>query len=440
MPCDAPQPAPVAWLRQVSPYFRRHRGRTFVVYVDGGAMLGEGFTNLVRDLVLLAAVGIRLVLVFGARPQIEARLRDAGVEQRVVRGLRASDAATMNHVREVVGGLRLQIESAFSFGSRGGPVSGAAGRVASGNFVRARPAGIVDGIDLMFTGEVRSIDRAAINACLDREEIVLIPPIGYASSGELFNLRAKDLAAAVASSVDAAKLIFMTDREGIEEPDGTFRGHLTVREAETLAGRFAADSVERDLLQSSVAACRAGVERVHLIDRERDGAILTELFTRDGIGTLVTNAPFDQIRAAQVADVAGIVDLIRPLETEGLLVPRTESQIEQDVGRFLVVERENTVVACGALYPVADSDCAEIACIAVHGDYRGSEFGELLVSELETRARRQGITQTFVLTTRASHWFAERGYEAGAVADLPPARREGYNAARNSAVLFKQLA
>ncbi|MCA8967249.1 MAG: amino-acid N-acetyltransferase, partial [Planctomycetes bacterium] len=344
----------VAWLRQVSPYFRRHRRKTFVVYVDGRAVDDAGFHNLVRDLVLVASVGVRLVVAFGARPQIERRLAERGISPRVVGELRVSDAATMHHVGEVVGALRLRIEAEFCFGTRGAGFGGEVAKVAGGSFVVARPAGIIEGVDLMFTGTVRSIDRDGLEARLERGEIVLLPPIGYSPTGELFNLKAKDLAAAVASELGAAKLILVTGQDGIHDDAGSLCRQLTVRQARELRERKPRGDEAHDLLDTGIRACQLGVERVHVISHAVDGAVLRELFTRDGIGTMLSSAPFDQLRAAKVEDVGGILELVRPLEEQGILVKRSREKLENEIDHFVVMVREGTVIACGALYSYAD--------------------------------------------------------------------------------------
>ena len=431
----------VAWLRQVSPYFQRHRGQTFVVYFGGEAVAASGFTDLIRDLLLLAAVGVRLVVVFGARPQIERRLAARGIAPRVVGDLRVSDAETMAEVREVVGAMRLEIEAAFSFGSRGGPLTGAGCRIASGNFVLARPAGIIEGVDLMFTGLVRSVDARAIAARLEAGDIVLLAPLGYSPTGELFNLKAKDLAATVAAEIGASKLVMLTERDGIAAEQGGIARQLTLREARALRDTTRARRHDDfEALDTGIAACEGGVERVHIVSRLVDGVLLRELFTRDGIGTLLSGAPFDELREARVDDVGGILQLVQPLEARGLLVKRSREKLETEIDHFVVMVRENTVVACGALYPYPEQRTAEIACIAVHPDYRGGQFGDLLLDALERRARGQGLDSVFVLTTQATQWFNERGFTAGALDALPVAKRELYNYQRNSAVLRKALA
>ena len=431
--------AVVAWLRQVSPYFHQHRGKTFVVYFGGEAVADVGFRNLIRDLLLMAAVGIRLVVVFGARPQIEQRLAAHGIAPRVVGALRVSDAPTMQQVREVVGAMRLDIEAAFSFGSRGGPLSAASCRIASGNFVLARPAGIIEGVDLLFTGLVRTVDRKAIAARLDQGEIVLLAPLGYSPTGELFNLKAKDLAATVAADINAAKLILLTERDGIIGENGELVRQLTLHQAQRLRETKREDLIDFEPLDTGIAACERGVERAHIVSRLVDGALLRELFTRDGIGTMLSGAPFDQLREARVEDVGGILELVQPLENRGLLVKRSREKLETEIDHFVVMVRESTVVACGALYPYGDSGMGEIACIAVHADYRGGQFGDVLLDALERRARATNLKSVFVLTTQATQWFNERGFNPSAIESLPMAKRELYNYQRNSAVLIKTL-
>lgn len=432
--------AVVAWLREVSPYFHKHRRKTFVVYFGGEAVADAAFAKQVRDLLLLAAVGVRLVVVFGARPQIELRLAARGISPRVVGELRVSDRQTMDEVREVVGAMRLDVESAFSFGSRGGPLAAAGSKVASGNFVLARPAGIIDGVDLAYTGLVRSVDRAAIEARLDHGEIVLLAPLGYSPTGELYNLEAKDLAATVASELNAAKLILLGEQDGLSDAAGRLCRQLTVRQARALRESGQPDALQRELLDCAIRACQLGVERVHVISRHIDGALLRELFTRDGIGTMLSSAPFDHLRQAKVEDVGGILELVQPLEEQGILVKRSREKLESEIDHFVVMIRESTVVACGALYPYPEQSTGEIACVAVHPEYRGGQFGDVLLEELERLARERGLRSLFVLSTQATQWFSERGFAPATLGDLPVTRRELYNYQRNSAVLVKALA
>ncbi len=301
------------------------------------------------------------------------------------------------------------------------------------------PAGIIDGVDLGFTGLVRSVDRGAIESRLNHGEIVLLAPLGYSPTGDLFNLRAADLAAAVAGQIESAKLVLIAGTEGITSADGKLHRQLTVREAVDLQETKSDTDEEYGLLDTAVNACQSGVERVHIVSRFVDGAILRELFTRDGIGTLISSAPFDHLRQAVVEDVGGILELIQPLAARGVLVKRSREQLEAEIDHFVVMVRESTVVACGALYPYEGQPTGEVACIAVHPDYRGGQFGDVLLEELERRAQDMGISTLFVLTTQAVQWFSERGFDNGTMKSLPVEKRKLYNYQRNSAVLVKFL-
>lgn len=428
----------VSWLRQVTPYFRRHRGQTMVVYLADVAVGDAGFLNRVRDLSLLSAVGVKLIVVYGARQQIQQRLDSAGIKPPQIGAARVTDADSMTIVREVVGALRFELEAAFSFGLDN-TLSGGGHTVASGNYVTAKPAGVVDGVDLKFTGHVRSINRSLIENRLDEGAIVLVPPLGYSPTGELFNLKANELAAAIASELAAAKLIMISATDGIHDSADEVQGQMTLREAHDLLHGDTLEPAVRELLTTAVAACQHGVARVHLLGKSDDGAILRELFTRDGVGTLLSSQPFDQLRQAHADDAAGIVDLVAPLEADGILVKRSREKLENEIEHFVVMVREDTVVACGALYPFSNEHSGEIACIAVHPDYRGSEFGDLLLNALEQRAGALNFEQVFVLTTQAAQWFSERGFQAAELAALPVERQRLYNFQRNSKVMLKSL-
>jgi len=429
----------VAWLREVSPYFQNHRGKTFVVYLTTEVIHDEIPSSIISDLVILAHVGVRLIVVFDASEQIATRLAEKGIRQREVVGFTVSDQATIATVTEVVGTMRLEIESAFSLKSSGGPFAGAANKIASGNFVIAKPAGIINGVDLAFTGRVRSIDEAAIAARLDAGEIVLLAPVGYSPTGDIFNLRSQELAIAVAVKSSSSKLILLGTEEGIHAGNGDLIRQLTLHEAQELRANRGTQPAESELLDIGIEACGAGIDRVHIVGRDVDGAILRELFTRDGVGSMISSAPFDRLRGATLDDVGGILELVRPLEAKGVLVFRSRQTIETEIARFIVIIREDTVVACGSFHPYPPQMAGEIACIAVHPDYRGGQFGDMLLRELQKRAKKAGIETVFVLTTQASQWFGERGFEVSSLDALPVERLQLYNYQRNSMVLVKNI-
>ena len=432
----------VAGFRASSPFIHAHRGRTFVVSVGGEALSTGTAAGLVHDLGLLAGLGIGVVLVPGARPQIEQRLAERGAAINTVNGLRVTDAEALACVRDAVGSVRLELEALFSMSLANSPMAGLRLAVASGNFVTARPLGVRDGVDYQHTGEVRRIDSRAIRQRLDDGAVVLVSPLGVSPTGEAFNLYGEDVAVAVARGLQADKLVFLHEGEGLVDADGRSIGELTLEAARAWldAPPVRHEAAVIAQLGRAVAACRGGVARVHLLPRAIDGAILGELFSRDGVGTLITPRAFEPLRAARAEDINGILALIGPLEADGTLVARSRERLETAIGDFIVLEREGTVVACAALHGIAGTRAAEIACLVVHPDYRGSERGLRLLRRLEDDARAAGYGQLFVLTTRTAHWFREQGFAPTPIEALPAARQAFYNLARGSQVLAKALA
>ncbi len=439
MKAATPHPAPefVRWFRSVAPYVDAFRGRTFVVAFGGEAVADGKFVELTHDFALLASLGIRLVLVHGARPQIEARMRERGAQDRYVQGLRVTDELALQCVKEAVGRMRLEIEALLSTES---PGAGARIRVAGGNFVTARPVGVIDGVDLLHTGQVRRVDAEAIAVHLAGGEVVLLSPLGFSPTGEVFNLAMEDVAAASAIALKAEKLIFLGDAPGVPKEDGELARELTASDAEALLKKPGLLAGEiRGHLEEAVRACREGVGRAHLISRHVDGAILLELFTHEGTGTLVTAGPIEALRGATIDDIGGVLKLIEPLEAEGILVKRGRELLEREIDRFLVAEHDGMIVGCAALYPFPDEKAGELACLAVHPDYQNRGYGDALLKRVEARARRAGLEQLFVLTTRTAHWFLERGFVEKEVDAMPRQRQALYNLQRRSKVFAKRL-
>lgn len=431
----------VQWFRASAPYIHAFRGRTFVI-AFGGEALSEGrFVGINHDLNLLAALGVRLVVVHGARAQIDTRLKELGHRTRYVQGLRVTDDITLAVAKEASGRLRVEIEALLSMGLAGSPMAGADIRVASGNFVTAKPIGILEGVDLQHTGEVRKIDVAAIRDRLNFGELVLLSPLGYSASGEIFNVALENVAQAAAVALNADKLIFMMNRPGVT----TSRGHLLRELTPAQARKFLArrDSVlDGDAsvyLPCAVRACEQGVKRAHLISRINDGALLHELFTHQGVGTMIAPDPVEKLRDAKITDIGGILRLIEPLEADGTLVKRNRDLLEMEISRFSVLEHDGMIIGCAALYPYTEERAAELACLAVHPEFRGREAGVRLLDAIEARARRQRFRKLFVLTTRAEHWFVEHGFKEEDVDELPAQKRDMYNYQRRSVVLTKKL-
>lgn len=432
----------VAWVRQAAPYIHAFRGRTFVIAFAGEALLErERALSLIHDIALLDSMGIRLVLVHGARPQIDAEMTSRGLTPRFHKGLRITDAAALECVKRAIGALRIEIEAMLSQGLPNTPLAGAFLRVTGGNFISAKPVGVIDGIDHHYTGAVRNVIAEEIQADLAQENVVLISPIGASPSGEIFNLAWEEVAEAVATAIRADKLIFLCDAPGIVDRRGERIDALTVDEGAALLKKRLKQSPEVSrALAGALRALRSNkVGRVHFLDRRRDGAMLLEFFTRDGIGTVLTRAPLERLRDATIEDVGAILALIAPLEADGTLVKRGRERIEMEIERFSVLELDGTVIGCAALYPFSDAKAGELACLAVMPEYREMGYGERLRRHIEERAKKLKLKRLFVLTTRTAHWFAERGYELSDVSELPEQRRELYNYRRRSKVLVKNL-
>jgi amino-acid N-acetyltransferase len=430
----------VDWFRSSSPYIHAHRGKTLVILFGGEAVEDDNFTNLIHDIALLHALGIRLVLVHGARPQIEERLNLRDVSMQYINGLRVTDEAALRCVKEAAGAVRVEIEALLSTGLANSPMAGARIRVASGNFVTARPIGVKNGIDYCHTGRVRRIDAEAIRKVVESNAIALIPPLGYSPTGEVFNLSASEVAAEVAVALGADKLIVLLEGKVLTDSRGKLLTNVIPKEVETILQRrkTIAEDVAQNL-RRAVDACRRGVKRTHLLSRQIDGVLLQELFTRSGVGTMLTAEHYEEMRTAGIDDVGGILGLITPLEEQGTLVRRSRELMETEIDRFTVVELDGMIIGCAALYCYEKEGMAELACVSVHPDYRNSGRGDSLLLHMEKKARACGISKLFVLTTETAHWFLERGFTASEVDSLPLKKRQLYNYQRNSKVFIKDL-
>jgi amino-acid N-acetyltransferase len=383
---------------------------------------------------------VQLVLVHGARPQIEVRLHERRHQSRFHNGLRVTDDVALAASKEASGRLRVEIEAWLSMGLPNSPMAGADIRVASGNFITAKPLGVLDGVDYMHTGEVRKVHASAIHKRLGDGELVLLSPLGYSPTGEVFNLALEDVAASSAVALGAEKLIFMMDTPGVTGRRGELLRELTVKQAKNrIARRGEAETDVQFYLPWAVRACEQGVKRVHLISGHTDDSLLLELFTHKGVGTLITPDPIQTLRPARSEDIGGVLRLLEPLEAEGILVKRNRKRLESEINRFVVIEHDGVVIACAALYPFADEHAGELAGLAVHSDFRNQGAGERLLKDIEARARRMKLKRLFVLTTRAEHWFVERGFTETDIEALPAPKRALYNWQRRSVVLVKRI-
>lgn len=449
---DAPQF--VSWFRSAAPYIHAFGGKTFVIAFGGEVVADGQFTALSHDLNLLASLEVRLILVHGARPQIEAKLKQANLQTKLVDGLRVTDDQAIEIVKQANGAIRVDIESQLSMGLVDSPMAGSDIRVASGNFVTAKPLGVMQGVDLQHTGEVRKIDHIGIQKRLDDGEVVLLSPMGYSPTGEIFNLAVEDVAVSTAIALDADKLIFLMDKEGVHNIRGELLREMTTQKAKNLLQHVhhyghakpsqpgAAPYITEDelyYLPAAIRACENGVARTHLICRHTDGAILQELFTLQGIGTMVTETPLEIMRQADIDDVGALLKLIEPLEAEGILVRRGRERLEMEIKQFYVMEHDGRVIGCAALYPFQQEKMVEFACLAIHPSYRGAGRGDKLFHYCEQQATEMGFRRMFCLTTRTEHWFIERGFKQSQVADLPMGKQQLYNLQRRSKVFIKSL-
>ena len=430
----------VAWFRSVAPYINAFRSKTFVIAFGGEVVADGKFVELTHDFNLLAALGIRLVLVHGARPQIEQHLAKSNLGDAYYQGIRMTDAETMQCVKEAVGRVRVEIEALLSMGLANSPMANADIRVAGGNFITAQPIGVINGVDLMHTGSVRKGDVAALNDRMDFGEVVLLSPLGYSPTGEVFNVTLEDIATSTAVALDADKLVFLMDTDGVQDKKGKLLKELTIAEAQgVLSGKRKLPDDVGMYLPCAIRACEAGVARTHLISRHTDGAVLQELFSDEGIGTMVVESTLNTLRAASIEDVGGILHLLRPLEAEGILVRRNRELLEREIARFVVLEHDHRIVGCAALYPFPDEVAAELACLAVDAQCRDRGYGQVILDHMIGVAKAQGLKKLFVLTTRTAHWFIERGFSEADISALPAQKKSLYNYHRKSKVFVRKI-
>ncbi len=434
----------VHWFRHSAPYINAHRNKTFVIMFDGEAVQHENFQHIIHDIALLHSLGIRLILVHGARPQINAQLSQSKIETPFHEDIRVTTRESLNSVMSAVGAIRLQIEAQLSMGLANSPMYGARIDVVSGNFITAKPYGIRDGVDFQLTGEVRSVDTDAIQRHLDNHNIVLLGPSGYSTTGEVFNLLTEEVATKTAIYIQADKLIFLGEQPGLFNQHQDMLREISSQQLDQYIEQYQQQQPQWVmLLRAAQTASMKGINRVHLLSYAHDGALVEELFTRDGCGTMITDAHYEEVRMANIQDVRGLISLLRPLEQQGILVYRSRERLESEIEQFAVIERDGMILACAALYPIPTTgdelSSAEIACVAVHPSYRKSNRGSQILHYLEEKARSLGIQQLFILTTRTAHWFLEHGFEQASVDDLPSARQELYNYQRNSLVCKKRI-
>jgi amino-acid N-acetyltransferase len=429
----------IAWFRQAMPYINAHRGKTFVITLGGSAVASKNLSNVIHDIVLLSSLGVRIVIVHGVRQQLDEKLQSDGINSQFVAALRVTDKTVLEAAIQACSLVRSKLETLLSMGLPNSPMHGAKVRVTSANAIIAKPAGVIDGVDLQHTGIVRKIDTDAINSLLHTGNIVLLSPMGYSPAGEAFSLGYQHVAAEIAIALRADKLISLLAADGLHNEQGELLRELDSKQAQALFDKSNHDSEIARCTEAAVKAVQIAVPRAHIMSYQRDGALLQELFSVDGSGTLIQKNNFESIRQANADDSSAIIDIIKPLEQQGVLVKRERDRLEKELDHFTVIEREGLIIALAALYPYSADGLGEIACITTHPDYRNSSRGALLLKTLENKAKQSGLKAVFVLTTQTTHWFIEQGFVLAGNDDLPQQKQSLYNFQRNSKVLIKKL-
>ena len=436
----------VPWFRSVAPYIHKFRDQVFVIGLTGEGIAAGKLASIAQDIAMIQAMGVKIVLVHGFRPQVNEQLRGRGQEAKYSHGMRITDSVALDCAQEAAGQLRYEIEAAFSQGLPNTPMAGARVRVISGNFITARPVGLIDGVDFIHSGLVRKVDTDGIHRSLDMGALVLISPFGFSPTGEAFNLGMEDVATSVATALQSDKLIFLTEVPGIHVDASDLASEidteLPLADAKRLVASLPAATLPTDpafYLTHCIRACEGGVERSHIIPFALDGSLLLEIYVHDGIGTMVVDEKLESLREANIDDVGGILTVIEPFEKDGTLVKRDRTEIERDAGLYTIIEHDGVIFGCAALYPYPEERTGEMAALTVLPDTQSQGDGERLLKRIEARAKAQGLQSIFVLTTRTMHWFIKRGFQQVPADWLPEARKRKYNWDRKSQVLVKKL-
>ncbi len=420
-------------LRGILQYVPRYRERTFILAVDGAIVTDENFANILLDVAVLRSLNIRVVLVHGASAQIERLGAEQGIVPSDLEGTGVTDAPTLSLALTAANRLTHEILEGLSANDL---------RAATTNAVIAHPAGIIQGVDLEFTGKVERVDVELLQALLAQGIVPVIPPLGFDGDGKTYRVNSDSAAVAVADALKAVKLIYITSQDGLIV-NGELLRQMSVGDLDALLlknrGDFLPESVSK--AQQAAAACRAGVERVHIINGREDDGLLAEVFSNEGIGTLIHANEYQQIRAARKKDVHAIQVLTRKGVEAGELLQRSRASIERALGDYYIFEIDRNPVACVALHVDPDVQKGELAHLYVSSSHENLGIARKLIQFVESRARELGLSQVFALSTQAFTYFQSKaGFSEGTPDDLPPARRERYErSGRRSKVLIKNL-
>ncbi|MCJ8314972.1 MAG: amino-acid N-acetyltransferase [Pseudomonadales bacterium] len=411
----------VSLFRQSAPNIYANQNKTAVFVLSAKALDHSNFVATLHDLALLNALGLKIILTYGLDNQLDNN--QAPVDNKKLQSLIQKNGEIIS-----------KIMAEFSLGLINSPMHGAKVRAVMGNFVIAKPKGIINGVDHDALGEIRNVDVVSLNAHLDLNEVLILPPIAYSPSGEVFYINPWQQAVKLASQMDADKIIFLGQCESINQ---SFKGELTLEQSKRWLSTQASDSLGVSELRHAIIALNENVNRAYLLDYKKDGQLLTELYTRDGSGTLIYQDDYDVIRQAHGADVSGIKALLEPFEQKEILVERSKHNLEEHIKQFYVFERDGMIIGCAAFNQFAQQ--GELACLVMHDQYRNANRGDMLLKKIQDVAIKNNVKQLFVLTTQTAHWFVERGFVKAQLSDLPEQKKSMYNMQRNSSVFIKTL-
>jgi amino-acid N-acetyltransferase len=418
-------------LRGILQYAPQFREKTFVVSVDGAAVADENFVNILMDVAVLWSLSVRTVLVHGASVQIKALAEQRGVDPSDLEGSGVTDAATLKLALTAANRLTHEILEGLATADLRG---------ASTNAVIAYPLGILKGVDHLFTGKVERVDVALLQTLLASGIVPVVPPLGFDGEGHTYRLNSDAVAVEVARALGAVKLVYIAAEDGLRV-GGTLARQLSVAELRAALQEGAIEPGQLSKARHALAACDAGIPRVHLINGGVDEGLLSEVFSNEGIGTLVYVHDYQQIRRARRSDVRAIEQLIRGSIEKEELAPRTRASIEKELDDYYIFDVDKNPIACVALHAYPEERKGELACLYVRPTHENQGIGRTMVQFVESKAREAGLTALLALSTQAFSYFQSKGgFAEGTPDDLPPARRARYEASgRRSKVLVKRL-
>ncbi len=429
-----------SFFREAAPYIHQYRGKIFVIGLSGASCEADNLPTIAQDIALLSGLGIQVVLVHGAREQIERSLKQHNVQTVVQNDTRITNAEALELIKREVGALRFDIEAALSMALPNTPMAGSEIHTVSGNYITARPYGVLDGVDMLFSGQVRKVDTDSIRQHLNLGFIAMMGSIGYSLSGETFNLKMEEVASKVAIELKAEKLLYLIKGKGIVDYQEERISTLSAQRAADLLEDNRSSEETRRILAYAIKAVDAGVNRVQILPAFKNGAILDEIFTRAGVGTSIAREAFEQIREARLADIPSIMSIIQPLEEKGILLKRSREYIENHVQQFLVLENDTLIHACVAFQVYSGcTKMAELSCLAVAPFAQTEGYGQQMLQYVEQKAKAEGVEKLFILTTQTAHWFMERGFAETTLQELPVDKQKQYNYARNSKIFIKNM-